>query len=528
MSISRVAVVCLGASCLAAQEISLTQLSTSFNTPIGVDYHEPTDSLILSVNYSGGLPHNLERIEFDGSNVPYSGLAGLTDELKIATVRSIGNPGGFTVGDVFTGNGNDGEIVRVTDDGATVINPWVSLPGAGNGLMRGSLYVDRTGVFDGDLIVCTTAGEVWRVDSSGEPSLMVDLNVHLEGLLTVPDDPDKYGPWAGTILAGAEAQGLLWSITREGSATSYNLGIAPEDLDIIRPGEGFFGVNFGSSRLLAAPPSTFAGMEGDILITEEFFASTGLYHVRWDGTDFAVTEFALAPGSEVPAQWEHVSFAPIGIVPFPTCSIDAAGTIAAGVGIPLSFAITGADVDTSDIVTLSALEIPTGATTTPVLPAQGNPVVVTFDWTPGVDDIGTHDVVFVATDSSGLETVCSVTIGVAECFLLLTHDPTLGLVGGEDPILTSQPVTFPVAMGLVPQLAIPASVELHGVRLYSQVVMNNPLAFPDDPMQVSNVIEITLGRGWSSHEVGTGIDHWLESEPVLGGMLSPAFKINGW
>src|SRR5262245_24398942 len=128
-----------------AQEINLQQLSTTFNTPIGADYHEPTDSLILSVNYSNGLPHNLERILFDGSHVQFSSLAGLTEELKIATVRSDGNPGGFVVGDVFTGNGNDGQIVRVTDDGNTVVNPWVNLGGTGHGLMRGSLYIDATG-----------------------------------------------------------------------------------------------------------------------------------------------------------------------------------------------------------------------------------------------------------------------------------------------------------------------------------------------------------------------------------------------
>ena len=50
--------------------------------------------------------------------------------------------------------------------GTTVVNPWVSLPGTGNGLMRGAMYVDRTGVMGGDLIVVTDAGELWRVTSA--------------------------------------------------------------------------------------------------------------------------------------------------------------------------------------------------------------------------------------------------------------------------------------------------------------------------------------------------------------------------
>ena len=56
--------------------------------------------------------------------------------------------------------------VNITSGGGTVQNPWVRLPGE-SGLMRGSLYIDRTGVFGGDLIVVTTAGGVWRVNAAG-------------------------------------------------------------------------------------------------------------------------------------------------------------------------------------------------------------------------------------------------------------------------------------------------------------------------------------------------------------------------
>ncbi|MEE9394042.1 MAG: hypothetical protein V3W41_16195 [Planctomycetota bacterium] len=85
-----------------AQSVVAVPISTAFNSPIGIDYHEPTNSLITSVNFSGGIPHNLERVELDGTRVPFSSLSGLTNELKIATVRSLGNIGGFVVGDVFT------------------------------------------------------------------------------------------------------------------------------------------------------------------------------------------------------------------------------------------------------------------------------------------------------------------------------------------------------------------------------------------------------------------------------------------
>ena len=153
------------------EAIELIPISTPFNSPIGIDYHEPTDSVVLSVNYSNGQPHNFERVETDGSHQMFSNVSGLTDEVKIATARSVskGGFGTFNPGDLFTGNGVDGQIVRISADGTTVQNPWVDLPGSGNGLMRGSLYVDRTGLYNGDLLAVTTTGEVWAGRRVGEP-----------------------------------------------------------------------------------------------------------------------------------------------------------------------------------------------------------------------------------------------------------------------------------------------------------------------------------------------------------------------
>jgi hypothetical protein len=38
--------------------VTFTAISTTFNSPIGIDYHEPTDSVVMSVNYSAGTPLN--------------------------------------------------------------------------------------------------------------------------------------------------------------------------------------------------------------------------------------------------------------------------------------------------------------------------------------------------------------------------------------------------------------------------------------------------------------------------------------
>jgi hypothetical protein len=322
--------VCAVGFAAGAGAVSFTQISTTFNSPIGIDHHAPTNSVVISVNYSTGQPLNFERVQADGTHVSFSTVAGFTDEVKIATARP-GNPAGFASGTLFTGNGVDGEIAQISPDGTVVLNPWVSLPGAGNGLMRGSLYVDRTGVYGGDLIVATTGGEVWRVTAAGVPTMLNDVNVHLEGLSTVPNNAAQYGPLAGKIIAGAEGAGLLYAFDATGAFTTFNVGVAIEDIDLIVPNENFFGVNFGTGRILGAGASQWTSMVGDILLTSEFGGgASGLWRLRWDGMALVANELPMDPGSANRGQWEHVTFSPAGIVeipPVPPNGIPEPGTL---------------------------------------------------------------------------------------------------------------------------------------------------------------------------------------------------------
>ena len=84
----------------------------------------------------------------------------------------------------------------------------------------GGLYIDQTAVFGGDLIVVSggtgseagdTGGAVWRVTASGNATKLAQVSnpangadTLLEGVTTVPNDPFKYGPFAGKILTCAE------------------------------------------------------------------------------------------------------------------------------------------------------------------------------------------------------------------------------------------------------------------------------------------------------------------------------------
>ena len=290
-------------------KLLFTAFRGDLDGPIGVDYDPLDGSLVASVSYPSGQPHNLVKLYASGDSRVYTGLSGLSEELKLATVKT--SIGGFSRGELFFGNGQDGQIVRVSGDGQRVQNPWVDLPGGGNGLFRGSLYHDDTGLFGGDLIAVTTAGQVWRVNSAGAATKLADLGTHLEGLCVVPQDVAKYGPLAGKILVGAEGQGLLYTIDTNAVVVSYNVDVAIEDIDIVPPGQDFYGVDYANRRILKADRSNFAGLLGEIVLAQEGIGSSGsgLYRLFWDGSAVRAQAIGLEAGSLSPAQWEHVTFA---------------------------------------------------------------------------------------------------------------------------------------------------------------------------------------------------------------------------
>jgi hypothetical protein len=282
----------------SADLITLSPVASGFNSPIGVDYHQPTNSLILSSNYPSGSPHTFELVDTSGIHTQFSNVSGLTDEIYMASARSTAN--GFLAGETFTGNGQPGQILKLSPDGSTVTNPWVTLPGEG-GLLRGALHIDTTGIWGGDLIVATTVGNVWRVNSSGVATFIGSAPGMIEGITTVPNDPLRYGAWAGKILAGSDGS-ALYTFDTTGALATYNLGFSStENLQIPNAGETFYGVDFGGNTLWGADSSQWTPYVGDVIMGEE---NGNLWDIAWNGVSFDKTLLTHV------SQWEGATFAP--------------------------------------------------------------------------------------------------------------------------------------------------------------------------------------------------------------------------
>jgi len=290
--------------------VVLAPVTTEFKDYSGLDYHASSRKLLLSAHTPTGLPNNFEAVAADGSRSSFSNVASLNGDLVIATSRDEGqgmSRGGFPAGELFTSTGVPGAIAHVNASGATVQNPWVTLPNE-IGAISG-LYLDRTGVFGGDLLAVTTTGGVWRVNAAAEATKVAGLDTRLAGVAALPEDPDRYGPWSGKILAGAKDLSLVYAIDAQGQSSSLAVNVQPQDIDVVPAQENFFAVDTVGHKIWGASDGAFAGIIGDILVTQQ---SPGVItRLRWNGVQFVASPLASA------TEFKQVAFAPAGINPIP-------------------------------------------------------------------------------------------------------------------------------------------------------------------------------------------------------------------
>ncbi|MET0647941.1 MAG: hypothetical protein ABW208_15095, partial [Pyrinomonadaceae bacterium] len=230
--------------------VVLTPLGAAFHDHTGLDYHQPSKKLILSANSPSGVPHSFELLGADAVHSAFSNVAGFGGDVLVAAARDDGqgmSRGGFQPGMLFASTGAPGAVARISADGASVQNPWVALP-AETGLVSG-LHLDRTGAFGGDLLVVTTAGGLWRVNSAAVPTRVAALNTRLAGVSVLPGDAEQYGPWAGKVLVGAKDQGGVYAVDAQGQAAALQLGLNPQDIDLVPAHENFYAVDSATRKL---------------------------------------------------------------------------------------------------------------------------------------------------------------------------------------------------------------------------------------------------------------------------------------
>ncbi len=311
----------------------------NLNWPVGIDYYQPSNSLIVSV---GNPTASFVRIFTNvvSSNIlsvvsNWSGVTGLPIEVKLMTVKTTAN--GFTNGDVYFGSGN--AIGWLSADGTRSNLTWCVLTNSiePNALpVGGSLSMDVTGVFSNQLIVVTSPPDrpedkkgVWRVDSTGHPTLLTNfVTKHLEGVISLANDASKWGPWAGKIVTGDENENLIYTVGGDGVVTQFDPtalipgGIRPEDFDVIPPNQDLYLCGPYAGRVYKLDHHYLTNYVGDLVITDagEFSGDTAqLFILHWDAatTNFITRSFPVRHPNGQGVEIEHVTFAPLDLPPLP-------------------------------------------------------------------------------------------------------------------------------------------------------------------------------------------------------------------
>jgi hypothetical protein len=330
-----------------------TVVTNGLDAPTGIDYNPVANALIVSINGGyGGYPNNFIRLGTNSAGAltltNWSGVSGVGNEVKLATVKTTTN--NFVKGDMYFGS--DTMVGKLSADGTVSNKTWCVLTNAtytNDVGLRGGLYIDQSGSFGGDLIAVTGDDEpdapgslmgVWRihVDTNGSPhpALLASIPTeHLEGVITLPNDANRFGPWAGKILTGDEDEDVLYTIDTNGTVTPYDAttifptGIGSEDFDLIPTNQDLYvcapasdDPNGNQGIIYKLPHAMFNPYVGDLLITQSgdsYFRYDGfanpppeLFIVHWDATN-AVFNARGIPLSVSGMEFEHVTFAPINL-----------------------------------------------------------------------------------------------------------------------------------------------------------------------------------------------------------------------
>ncbi|MGA2866712.1 MAG: hypothetical protein ABSF95_19740 [Verrucomicrobiota bacterium] len=315
---------------------------------VGIDYFAPSNWLVLSVNLGSGSPCNFALLS---TNNPVtnritrwsgvSNVASAATEVKIATAKYTTN--GLAKGDLLFGNCSPGGIGWVSSNGAQWKTNWATLTNETNYWVAGDLYVDQTGIWSNDVLAVTGyyldrpdptsygSRGVWRVHPPTTNATQITriAGYHLEGLLTLSNNVDKYGPWAGKLLTGDECQKLIYAIDTNGAVQTYGaadgLDISPDTFRLIPTNQDLYCcANVGqgaASLILKLSRQWFKNYVGDILIVQSGEVGMGppaLYIVHCSTNGFN-TKTILLTDPFMSNGWffEKAAFAPVDIPAYP-------------------------------------------------------------------------------------------------------------------------------------------------------------------------------------------------------------------
>jgi hypothetical protein len=217
-------------------------------------------------------------------------LVGFSGEIFVASSFASG---AFGANKIYAGAESGGSIVQIAHDGS-------SQSVFASGLVGGvrSIAFDPSGLYGNKMIVATSAGNIYEIDSLGGKTLLASVGQDTEGLSFAPQ---AFGPYAqGTLFVCSEGSGAVRAILPDGTFSTAFTVSGAETISFVplsigvsgNPVEGFYGVNYPFD-IQKAPASDFIPYAGDAIVTDEF--GHGIYDVSMSGGGFAVNNIGFFP-----------------------------------------------------------------------------------------------------------------------------------------------------------------------------------------------------------------------------------------
>jgi len=317
-----------------AMTLGMTGQSGALTLNVFTDPHPPMCCGTIGFAYIGDGFVGSVQADGTGDVLYRTDLTGGNVQIFAPTVAIASNPssehfvasslglGGFPDRDVYVASGAG--IVHI-DHAGTTGSPLVTsvdgVPGSVLGApVRGILF-DAIGTFGNDMLVTTTSGQIYRIDSTGAATLLASVGEDTEGLDIAPTG--AFGPYSGQLIVASEGSGLLRAITTTGTITVINPNspiAGAEELTFVplnlgasgNPVEGFYGANY-TPNVVKGDASEFSLMKGDIIVTGEF--THLVWNVHWDTTLLAPVNSVLGSFPNQPEDGIFVTAAIINPCP---------------------------------------------------------------------------------------------------------------------------------------------------------------------------------------------------------------------
>ena len=251
----------------------------------------PNNSQLYQTNLSGGAVTKF------GTPIP-----GGNSELYVSSTLGLG---GFPSRDIYTSAGPSvGGLYHFSNNGATQ-GPFTvtGATGLNTEYVKGIAF-DPFGNYGNDMLVSTNLGNLYRVNSSGVATLLASIPGQVvEG---IDFAPAGFGPIGGQAVVASVSAGTLFAISTTGVVTNLStlgvsigaaeeIGFVPLNLGSGGPLEGFYAAAYPFSGIQKADASEFTGLLGDAIVTSEFGGADPVWDVKWNGTNFVVTQVGNLP-----------------------------------------------------------------------------------------------------------------------------------------------------------------------------------------------------------------------------------------